>query len=719
MSLLDIAAFSRDLINPCRAMTQRGLRVDDALRRSRLAALTGEATTLQAQARPLIEALKDKLARPGLYFKRTVCRACRNGKKKRLTCTQCTGVGKFEHFCLDENTQVLMADFSWRAIRDVRIGDRMLSMGPCGKRGKKAKWVIGEVTDRAESLKVCHEIRTEHGTLLASPDHVVLTDRASKYGHQWATVGTLRVGASKLRYAFERKQELPRLGGLADGEGTLWRNRRGNNPHSGFGVVIAQNEGIILDDIVQGLQQAGYVTGIGKNRKRCKHVRIIGGIRETMRFLSEAQPIRLIAKALEYIREGFVGFLSESSRVQSISVVGERKTVDLTLTTGNFIANGFVVHNSCNLGSDHQLKDILYGALRLPRRTRDGHATTDEEALQSLVALDTSGLVLLALRYGKLATMSEIYTRIAPGPDGHVRTVFNPAGTYTGRFNSKEAFYIAHSTNLQNLPGAEEGKRNPLYCVRDALVPDAGEVFLEADLSQAEARVVALLSEDQQLIENWRNGWDAHVWTAGKIFGIAESAVTPAQRYLGKRSRHALNYGEGPNKFWRVVNSDADVTGVSITLTEAKRIHAQYHALHPNLDRVWWNRVERTLLERGWLESCFGARCNFNPRIDELGALDPETLRAAVAWEPQHTVSRITKMALLDMWRTEAGNGWRVLHEQHDSILLGVNRHRVHHAVRALARAMTRRLTINKQELQIPVEVFVMRERWSEKERVL
>src|SRR5437660_10322416 len=110
---------------------------------------------------------------------------------------------------------------------------------------------------------------------------------------------------------------------------------------------------------------------------------------------------------------------------------------------------------SFNLASEKQLKDALYEGLKLPVRSRDRRVTTDEEALESLLALDKSGLVQLALRHSKLDTMRAVYERLAPAPDGAVRTVLNPAGTYTGRPTSAEAFYVPHSTNLHNLVAEE------------------------------------------------------------------------------------------------------------------------------------------------------------------------------------------------------------------------------------------------------------------------
>src|SRR3989454_3186934 len=135
---------------------------------------------------------------------------------------------------------------------------------------------------------------------------------------------------------------------------------------------------------------------------------------------------------------------------------------------------GSAEHFHFNCGSAPQLKDVLYNGLKLPRRTRAGKDTTDEEALQSLCALDPSGLVRLMLRHAKLDTMREIYERLEPAADGHVRTVFNPAGTYTGRFSASGAFYVPNSTNLQNLPAAESA-RDALYRVRECLTPDLGK----------------------------------------------------------------------------------------------------------------------------------------------------------------------------------------------------------------------------------------------------
>lgn len=395
---------------------------------------------------------------------------------------------------------------------------------------------------------------------------------------------------------------------------------------------------------------------------------------------------------------------------------GKRKRVSCSSCSG---AGKFTLF-SFNLASGRQLADVLYNGLRLPRRSRDGHVTTDEEALKSLVSMDASGFVLLALRFAKLDTMREIYERLAPAGDGRVRTVFNIAGTYTSRFSSAEAFYVPHSTNLQNLP-AQEAARDPLFRVRDCVVPGAGKVFLYADLSQAEARVAAVLSEDWDLLKRWSDPtWDLHRWTAAQIYGVAEAAVTPGQRFLGKKCRHALNYGMGTGKFWRTVNDEADLSGIAITMAEAKRIHAGYHGLHPNLDGVWWNRVQARLEARmPMLATHCGWRAPLWPRFTDAGVLEHETLRAGIAWEPQHTVVHVLNEGMKELYDGETAGGYKLLLQGHDSVLLETSEANVAAVAAAAKRALERPLRVNDYALTIPAEVFVCRRTWAEMDRLL
>lgn len=369
-----------------------------------------------------------------------------------------------------------------------------------------------------------------------------------------------------------------------------------------------------------------------------------------------------------------------------------------------------------NLGSTQQLCDVLYSGLKLPQRLRDNKITVDEEALQSLVTFDKSGLVKMALEYAKLDTMRAIYERLQPAPDGRVRTVFNPAGTMTGRLSSRGAFYVEGSTQLHNLPSFEAG-RDPLYEVRGVVLPSPGYVFLDADLSQAEARITAAISGDDTLLRRWADSsWDVHKWTAAQMFGKPEEEISKTERYLGKVARHALNYGMGVTRFWRHVNASSDLTGVAISMAEARRIHAAYHALHPNL-RAWWGEVERKLAAGAPIETCYGRRANFWPRT-ELGEADSDALQAAIAYEPQSTIADLCNLALCDLY-DEENESYRVVHQVHDSVIVEARRAEVMQVAERMRRCMHRTLRVHGTEVEVPVEVKMCEANWGAKRRVL
>ena len=394
---------------------------------------------------------------------------------------------------------------------------------------------------------------------------------------------------------------------------------------------------------------------------------------------------------------------------------GSKKRLTCTACSGLGSATTFTL----KLGSPRQLADICFNGLKLPRRSRKGKTTVDEEALKSLLPYDKSGFVAQALRFAKLSTMREIYERVGPGSDGLVRTVFNVAGTYTGRFSSSEAFYWPHSTNLQNLP-AQEARREQLFAVREVFGPRSGCMYIYADLSQAEARVVAYLSEDAELIANWERDpwWDIHRHTAAQMFGIALSQVTPMERHVGKAS-HKINYGIGAKTLARDINDVADLTGRAVTIAECKQFIARIHKARPCLDQ-WWGRVQQHLEAKlPMVASHCGWECDFWPRFSYDGSLDPESLRAAIAWEPQHTVVHVLNEGMRMVYEQEKEAGWRLLFQGHDSILVEVPQERAPAAATRLKALLERPTIVNGHTLTIPVEVFVGERNWGELQRIL
>lgn len=366
-----------------------------------------------------------------------------------------------------------------------------------------------------------------------------------------------------------------------------------------------------------------------------------------------------------------------------------------------------------NPDSPEQVKIVLYDVLRLPKKTKLGKLRSDEDALKELLGQTddptAQELIRSLLKLTKASTMREICERIKPGADGRIRSFYNPAGTETGRFSSSESFLV-ESTNLQNLPKREVSDAR--FDVRRCFVPDAGMVFVEADLSGAEAWVTAACAGDTELLTKLRTpGFKIHSWTGGNIFKLPmEKVVKDSPPYvLGKMARHALNYGMQWMTFMRNVNADADKTGVSIDAKTAKLICAGFHALHPSLEKVWWRNVQTQLQTTGALTTCFGRRRTFFGR-DRMSWLS-ETHREAIAFEPQSTVADLLNRGLMRWWERYEGKIGQLLAQIHDAVLIQVPAGRAGVAERLLRSCLEETITVHGIDIRIPVDVTVS-EHW-------
>jgi DNA polymerase I-like protein with 3'-5' exonuclease and polymerase domains len=370
-----------------------------------------------------------------------------------------------------------------------------------------------------------------------------------------------------------------------------------------------------------------------------------------------------------------------------------------------------------NPESDQQKKIVLYDLLKLPKKlNRDKKLTADEEALKQLVAVDKSGIVLALLKLSKAGTMVSILERLAPGPDGRIRTFFNVSGTETGRVSHSES-WTEVSTNLGNLP-KKEAATNELYDIRQCLVPDDGEVFVEGDLSNAEARVVAALCNNRVLLEKLSiEGFDIYRWTASVILNKPMDDVTKAERTLYKVACLALGYGMGWSTYMRGVNDMADTTGVTVTAAKAKEVVAAYHKLHPSLE-AWWKKVGAQLDERGTLTTSFGRTRRFFGRRNPQDRWLDQTHKEAIAFEPQSTVADLLNRGLLRWWKQFDGRWGRLLLQVHDSVLLSVPIAQVSTTVKLLKRCLEEPITVNGVTLTIPAEISVGRESWAKLEKV-
>lgn len=230
----------------------------------------------------------------------------------------------------------------------------------------------------------------------------------------------------------------------------------------------------------------------------------------------------------------------------------------------------------------------------------------------------------------------------------------NVGGTETFRFTmSKSPF--RRGCNAQTLPKA----------LRYYLQPPKGRVFVQGDLSQAEARVVAYLSRCKDLIDLF-NDHTRHVHheNALVVFGHAVEKDSP-EYTLAKAVVHASHYREGPYKF-------SVQTGIPVKQT--KELLARYHAKRPEIHQ-WHKKVWDTIKTTGRLETCFGDRRMFYEAISCFsltGKMTDQHWKDAISWVPQTTIPHLTNLGLIAMATEQKQFDIWFHHQGHDSFLVSL-----------------------------------------------
>lgn len=275
----------------------------------------------------------------------------------------------------------------------------------------------------------------------------------------------------------------------------------------------------------------------------------------------------------------------------------ERLSVELNIACGHEI----------NSNSPKQVAQYFYVEKGLPAYTKDGAVTTDDEALQRIARKGYKEAELILKLRGLRKAYGTYYTVTLE--DGRLKCSFNPVGAAdTGRLSSSETIF-GTGTNLQNQPKE----------MKDKMIADDGYLMFEADLSQAENRIVAYIAPEPKMIAAFESKTDVHKSTASLIFGVPIEEITKEQRQQGKQSNHSLNYD---------MSADAFSRHWLMPLDEGRRIHTRYHQVYPGvhkyhewiraalgLDRKVTNLMGRTrlFLDR-WGDSLFKSAYAFIPQ---------------------------------------------------------------------------------------------------------
>lgn len=256
-----------------------------------------------------------------------------------------------------------------------------------------------------------------------------------------------------------------------------------------------------------------------------------------------------------------------------------------------------------NISSPRQVGDILFEKLKIvekAKKTKTGQYVTSEEVLQQLKNKAPIVSNILAYRGLKklLGTYVDALPKLINPRTGHIHTSFNQTVTATGRLSSSDP-------NLQNIPvRGEDGKD-----IRRCFIPEPGCLFFSADYSQIELRVMAHLSNDQNMIEAFREGHDIHTATAAKIYKESLDSVTRDQRTKAKRANFGIIYGI--TMFGLAQNLD-------IERSEAKQLIDGYFATYPQVHE-YMEQSKEMARKNGYAET-FLHRRRYLPDINSHNA---------------------------------------------------------------------------------------------------
>ncbi len=308
---------------------------------------------------------------------------------------------------------------------------------------------------------------------------------------------------------------------------------------------------------------------------------------------------------------------------------------------------------SFNINSPKQLGVILFEKLALPggKKTKTGYSTA-ADVLEKLAP--EAPIVSDILEYRQLTKLKSTYadglvTCIAE--DGRIHSTFNQTITATGRISSTEP-------NLQNIPVRTELGR----LLRKVFVPAEGFVFMDADYSQIELRVLAHFSGDQALIEAYRAESDIHRITASQVFHVPFDEVTDLQRRNAKAVNFGIVYG---------ISSFGLSQGLSITRKEAEGYINRYFETYPGIKAFLDNAVSEAK-EKGYVTTLFGRRRPV-PELKSSNFMQRSFgERVAMNSPIQGTAADIIKVAMLGVDRRlrEEQLRSRLILQVHDELLI-------------------------------------------------
>lgn len=283
-----------------------------------------------------------------------------------------------------------------------------------------------------------------------------------------------------------------------------------------------------------------------------------------------------------------------------------------------------------NVASPAQLASALFDKLLLPttgiKKGKTGYSTNQKE-LDKLRGQHP--IIELVERFRELSKLQNTYVAALPeqtDANGYIHTTFNQDATATGRLSST-------NPNLQNIPIRTELGRQ----IRDAFVPAPGNVFVNADYSQFELRLAAVMAGEKQMIEDFNTDVDIHAKTAAEVYNVPVNEVTPTQRRRAKVVNFGVLYGMSQHGLAAAAN---------MSYGEAQHFIDEYYRIRPRI-KEFMERTIRQAHEDGFVQTLFGRRRPTPDVRSNNFAVRSAAERAAANMPIQGTEADLMKLAML------------------------------------------------------------------------
>lgn len=347
-----------------------------------------------------------------------------------------------------------------------------------------------------------------------------------------------------------------------------------------------------------------------------------------------------------------------------------------------------VAGKEINLNSPRQIGELLFDNLQLsekPRKTKKGQYVTDEETLESLKGKHPVVNDILAHRGIKklLSTYIDALPQLINNRTGRIHTSINQTITATGRLSSS-------NPNLQNIPIRDEQGRE----IRKAFIASENSVFLSADYSQVELRIMAHLSNDANLTEAFMADHDIHAATAAKIFKVPIEEVTPEMRRKAKTANFGIIYG---------ISAFGLSERLSISRSEAKSLIDDYFESFPGV-KLYIERCIANARDNGYVETLLKRR-RYLPDITSRNAnVRGYAERNAVNSPIQGTAADIIKIAMINIARRlkESNLRTEMILQVHDELNFNVHREEIEQVKQLIQEEME-----NAYPLNVPLKVDI------------